>query len=398
MDSAQHPVAIIGGGLAGNAAAISLAQNGWPATVFERDTFPRDKLCGEFLSGESRRMLHQLGCLDEILRYNPPEIREVRFITGSGRRLLVPLSTPALGISRRRLDETLFNHAQASGADMVTGCEIVGIGQGSDGLRLKAHQTDAPEFAINPRLTIGAHGRRSRLDRDMNRPFLKRLDSSIGLKLHHHFCQTNAGATARRELANTTEIYALNGGYCGIALVENDVVNVCMLLKRTAFARIGTSHWPAVMSHLAQQNPALGARLAGLHPANEPVLTVSQMPFSRKEKSQDGILYAGDAAGMIAPLCGDGMAMALQSGISVATLVMRHFETPTKLANATLDTGALHSNWTRDWNRTFQKRIRLGKVLQRLLLSPISAELAVQILNAMPSCVTAKLAALTRGR
>src|SRR5690606_12473915 len=102
-------VSVIGGGLAGTADARKFASGGWPVHIIERDTFPRNKLCGEFLSGESRWLLKELGCLDKLLRHDPPEIRQARFISRRGRILVAQLPTPAIGISRRLLDETLFD-------------------------------------------------------------------------------------------------------------------------------------------------------------------------------------------------------------------------------------------------------------------------------------------------
>src|SRR5690606_4950183 len=117
-DSSGHdsPIVIIGGGLAGSAAGAVLAQHGFAPTIIERDSFPRDKLCGEFLSGESGRLLKSIGCLDELLIHSPPRITTVRFISARGRALDVPLPEPAYGISRQLLDETLFRHAGRSGA------------------------------------------------------------------------------------------------------------------------------------------------------------------------------------------------------------------------------------------------------------------------------------------
>lgn len=404
----QHwPMAVVGGGLAGCAAAARLAHNGWPVLLLERDTFPRDKLCGEFLSGESRALLEQLGCLDAILARGATEIRKVKFVTIKGREVSVPLPVPALGISRRVLDEVLFHHAAACGATALAGWDVVDIvresGPTGSTIRLQMHETTAPRnqpqapaLSFTCDLLMAAYGRRSKLDRQLQRPFLQDLDGSVGIKLHHRIAPGPAGEAAQHALAATTEMYALDGGYCGIAPIENGAVNVCMLLQRRAFARLGTVEWPKVAAFLSKENAALGRRLAGLVPEEGAVpLTVSQMPFSKQEPWRDDMMFVGDAAAMIAPLCGDGMAMALQSGILAADAVQQVAPAGTAFTDG--PKAALRDIWCGAWRQTFRPRLRAGYHLQKALLSPSPAEILAATLKTAPSSVTKYLAKITRG-
>ena len=113
-------VAIAGGGPAGSALAIHLARAGRRVMLFERDRFPRDKLCGEFLSPEARALLLELGCLDEVLASGAVPIRRARFTSVRGRILEFPLPGEGLGISRAALDGILFRQAAASGTRRST--------------------------------------------------------------------------------------------------------------------------------------------------------------------------------------------------------------------------------------------------------------------------------------
>jgi flavin-dependent dehydrogenase len=245
---------------------------------------------------------------------------------------------------------------------------------------------------------IGAYGRRSRTDRDLERPFLDKLESCVGIKLHHRAAPGTAGQQALDDLAHTTEIYGLDGGYCGIARVENDTINVCMLLNGHAFARLRTNEWPQVRAFLSADNPALAQRLDALVPDDAPPITVAQMPFTGKEPAKHGILFIGDTAGMIAPLCGDGMAMALESGIMVAALVQDHLAVcGTGNGHNTAALDQLSQRWQQHWNTRFARRLKLGKALQNIMFRPAPAEVAMAVLKAAPASVPAALARLTRG-
>ncbi len=397
------PVVIIGGGLAGSAAGALLARSGWRVAIIERDTFPRDKMCGEFLSGESGRILKKIGCLKELLRHRPPEITRVRFISTRGRETTVALPEPAYGISRRLLDETLFRHACSLGAAGFTGCEVREINRapnhGPRTLHLASIKSDNALLCpsvLQPALTIAAYGRRTKLDRDLNRPFIKQLDSSIGLKLHHVPVQGSEGRKAVGALLSVTEIYGVNGGYCGLCMVEGRRINVCMLLKRAAFVTIGSARWTDIAAYLTRENPALGKRLLQLKPLDEPVLTVSHMPFGAKEQSIEDMLFVGDAAGMIVPLCGDGQAMALESGVMLAELIMKKFPNPENFDRAFLCESSLQIAWQQQWKQKFDRRVRTGRILQQTLFSPFLGNAAIAVLQHSPHQVRNYLARITR--
>ncbi len=397
-----YPVVIIGGGLAGSAAGAALARSGWKVAIIERDTFPRDKLCGEFLSGESRRLLSQIGCLQDLLQHDPPEIASVRIVPSSGRDLRVQLPEPALGISRRVLDETLFNHACACGADGFTGCEVRELQKTEDASRsLHVRQQMGREVLLrdlSPKLIINAYGRRGKLDHDLQRAFLTRVQASTGFKMHHRIAAGLAGQEAFRELAGVTEIYGLDGGYCGVNLVEQGLVNVCMLLQPRALKHVKSGQWKDIVIFLTRANTALGRRLTGLVPVTDRALSVSGMPFVSKEQATDNCLFIGDAAGMITPFCGDGQAMALESGVRLATMLIRKYDaTAPGFSSADISIGELSREWSRDWERQFGLRLKVGNALQSALFRPGLSSVAISVLRHTPG-VASYLAAITRSR
>lgn len=392
-DVDQYQIVIAGAGPAGSAAAAVLSGAGWRVGLLERDTFPRDKLCGEFLSGESIALLDRIGCLQTIQSYNPPAITQACFISTTGKRLQVDLPQPALGFSRRRLDKILFENACGAGVHGITGCNVRRIrpASGSQSPVINGIMSDGSSRDFDAGLVLAAYGRRSAPDRDLNRPFLRHLDSSLGIKLHH---TAVPGSAALCDLASTTEIYGLSGGYCGISMIEDGLINVCMLLQRHAFAQVGTVQWPEVAKFLNRENAALGRRLAELSPVDEPVQTVSQMPFSMKDQSLDGILFVGDSAGMIAPLCGGGQAMALESGILLAEMIIGQCPTPEQFRPN--EAARLGTHWQQQWKRKFGTRMRIGRYLQSALFNPAAANAAIYLLKVLPFSATAALARATR--
>lgn len=392
VPSAFYPVVIVGAGPAGSALAALLARRGRKVALLERDAFPRDKLCGEFLSGESRRLLREIGCLPQILALNPPEIRQMQFTAPGGARLDVPLPSPALGVSRRELDTILFRHAGACGAETFERSEVESILPGKDAVELTVSQHSGRGGVVRHRiraaLVVGAYGRHSRLDRDLGRLARERR-KFVGFKRHH----TAADARALLELAGCGEVHLFSGGYCGVAEVEKGIVNVCLLIRAERLKRLAPSgEWEELAEALAAGNSSLARRLRSLLPVpDEPALAVAPVPFGIRKRAAGRVLFSGDSAGMIAPLCGDGQAMALESAELLAQLIG-------SVAEDALGREAerVGNEWADRWEGHFRRRLRLGRWLQKAALSPYLAGATLHLLRAIPGSAPI-LARATRG-
>jgi flavin-dependent dehydrogenase len=395
MIKSSVDVAVIGGGPAGSALAALLARGDLRVELLERDTFPRDKLCGEFLSGESQRLLGRLGCLERILELRPPKLERARFTTARGRVVEAPLPDPALGISRRALDVTLFQHASDCGARAAQGTDVVAVTPAASAVRLEVRRRDPDAedpSTVEAAWVVGAHGRRERLDRKLQRRFLERTHPYLGLKRHFRPVVGDRGDALRRELTGWVEVHAFEGGYCGLNFIETGEVNVCMLLEKRAATGLESTRWDAVASHLSCANLHLGKRLAALEPSEDSVHSVGQVPFTPKERGVWPILFVGDAAGVITPLCGDGQAMALESAVMLGSLLL---DAPREATREDWD--EMFRRWDRLWRREFQRRIRLGRALQAILLRCRWADPLVGLVRHTPF-VARYLARATRGR
>lgn len=374
-------VAIVGGGPAGSALAALLARAGRRPVLLERDRFPRQKLCGEFLSMEAQALLRRIGCLDAVRALSPSVITGARFFSPSGRSIEIDLGAQALGLGRLTLDETLFRHAQRSGALAFEGACVTRMDEGAAGVLLEIERTfpdgSRGKHRLRADLVVAAYGRRSGLDRPLERDFLRRRSPFVGYKRRHALLP-GAGAVAA-ELRGKVEIHLFDGGYCGVSVVDGGAVNICLLAEERVFAAAGRDP----IAPLAHLSPSLRGRMSALRPDGKP-LAAARLTFTAKEPSSGSILFIGDAAGMIAPLCGDGQAMALESAVLLGELLSRS------------DGENLPELWDDLWRRRFAARLRIGHWLQALLLRPRAAEAVVRVLKACPF-LAKPLLAKTRG-
>jgi flavin-dependent dehydrogenase len=181
-------------------------------------------------------------------------------------------------------------------------------------------------------------------------------------------------------LPGRIELNVFPGGYCGLSEIEDGTANLGLLVRESIFQAVGGVGPAAVdnfVAWLRRQNPRLDAWLGQACRLQERWLSVAQIPFSPKEAVVGDVLLAGDAAGVIAPLAGDGIAMALRCGGLAADHVLRYLD-------GNLSAAELRQNYAARWAHEFGARMRLGRVLQPLLMHPRVAGLALRLLRLAP--------------
>ncbi len=283
----MRPV-IVGGGPAGSAAAIVLAQAGAAPLVLERSTGPHDKVCGDFLSGEAGAMLDRLGVGPDRLGAVP--VKWVRLVRG-GQSVTAPLPFPAWSVSRRVLDEALLQRAAACGAEVVRGETIRAVQ--SDGTIERAVGGVIRGTVF---LATGKHDLRGSA-----RPRDRRM---VGFKTYVRLAQAQFDA-----LAGGVEIVLLPGGYAGLQNVEDGRTVLCWL------ARGGDAR--ACLAH-----PHVAARLEGASAMPDRLLSVAGMPYGFLAPPAD-FFRLGDQAAVIPSFAGAGVAIALISGAAAAEGYLR---------------------------------------------------------------------------
>nr|PZN34249.1 MAG: monooxygenase [Chloroflexota bacterium] len=373
----MRDIIVIGAGPAGSSLAHALARRGWDVLLVERDTFPRHKVCGEFLSPESQASLSALGLLDTVAGLAPTTMRAATLTAASGRSLRVALPGDAWGVSRFALDAALARAAETAGATLRTATYALEMEVSEVGarVRLRAGGEMRVEHARAAVVACGRHparGLRARPPRAAHK-------TGVGVKCHI------AGIAARPEV----ELYLFEGGYAGLAPVGGGLVNLCLLVSREAFRRAGGDP-RAVIAALGRWNPALGERLAGGQIVSETLVSVAPVDTGDEPAPWHGAARLGDAAAMIPPLCGDGMAMALRAAELCAPLA-------DALLGGRITLGAWEAAYRSAWRREFGPRLRAARVLQAALVRPPLAELCLRAGALVPPLARAVVHA-TRGR
>ncbi|WP_127534511.1 NAD(P)/FAD-dependent oxidoreductase, partial [Paenibacillus kobensis] len=157
----MHDVIVVGAGIAGASMACAMSAQGWDTVLLDRHSFPRAKVCGEFLSPESRHSLAALGlgAVLEVLHPAPCAVTRVRLSAGGGRPLELPLPAPAHSVSRYALDYALQREAERRGAQVRTGVTVRTIERSALGWRVGVRSREHGEAVLEARAVIGAWGR-----------------------------------------------------------------------------------------------------------------------------------------------------------------------------------------------------------------------------------------------
>ncbi|MGH2522843.1 MAG: NAD(P)/FAD-dependent oxidoreductase [Anaerolineales bacterium] len=363
-------VAVVGGGPAGSSAAIVLAGLGARVALLESKTYPHDKLCGEFLSPECAGLLDRLGVLPALHCLNPVSIETVCLTTPDGTLWETRLPGTALGLSRRALDATLAERATAAGAEVRQATTVTNIcGNLREGFEMMTRSTHG-EASVRARAVIAAHGKRAALDRALNRRFLQKRQPFVALKAHFH----------GPPLPGRIELHAFSGGYCGMSEFEGGLANVCLLAHESIFrqaAAPGPVRLNAFIGWMQSQNARLGSWLSRARRVDPEWLSIGQVPFGDKRPVVNDVLMAGDAAGLIAPLAGDGIAMALRGGALAAAHVARFLQ-------GQFAADELCGGYASAWRREFAPRLRLGRFLQIFMLRPRWLSFGLRLIRAVP--------------
>ncbi len=302
----MRPPLIIGGGPAGAAAAALIAAAGRPVTLVERNAGPTDKLCGDFLSGAA---IGALGALDlDPLTMGAMPVRTIRLVH---RRTVAEtaLPFPAMGLSRRSLDEALLCLAERRGATILRGQTVRGVERSSSGLTART-VTGGPLSADIVFLATGKHDLRN-----LARP--PRPDGLLGLKMYYDLAPDQRAA-----LHGCIELLLVRGGYAGLQLVEQNRAVLCLLLPAARYRRAG-GRWDSLLDSLAGDAPLLTRRLSGATPCLDRPLAIAGTPYGHLHRSArqapPDLFRLGDQACVVPSLAGDGMAIALQSAMAATS-------------------------------------------------------------------------------
>lgn len=354
----QIQTAIIGGGLAGLTSAIHLLQKGYKVTVFEKNAYPKHKVCGEFISNEILPYWESIGV--NIQELKPTTITETIISLPNGKQLNSKLPMGGFGISRYTLDHYLAQKVIALGGEIIQ-ITIENITFHNNLFQI----TSSNGKTYYSTIALGCFGKRSNLDIHLKRNFIQKKSPWLAVKAHY------SGDFP----IDLVTLHNFEGGYCGVSKVENDQINICYLVQFEVFKKF--KNIEEFQINVLYQNPHLKHILEQSKMVFDKPLTISQISFEKKSQEENHVLMLGDSAGLIHPLCGNGMAMAVHSAKIASECVVSFLE-----GKQTRD--EMEQNYAKQWNQTFQKRLQTGKQLSKLLLNQSMSQILMKLLLTFP--------------
>ncbi|UJH91611.1 NAD(P)/FAD-dependent oxidoreductase [Antarcticibacterium sp. 1MA-6-2] len=352
-------IAIVGGGLAGLTAAIHLASAGYLPVVFEKNTFPHHKVCGEYLSLEIFPYLNSLEI--DLNSLNPVLIDTLNYSTPSGKLIKTALPLGGVGLSRYALDQFFSIMAKERGVSIIHET-VTDISFESNEHIIT---TESDRFAAD--IVLGAYGKRSLIDKKLNRKFIEKKTDWLAVKAHYELVDYPE---------EVVSLHNFKGGYCGLSKTETGAINVCYLATYKSFKNYKNPQ--VYQEEVLRKNIHLKSFFSQAKPLFEKDITIAQISFDNKSHIEDHILMLGDAAALIHPLCGNGMAMAIHSGKLAAELIVEH------LKKEQYNRLKLEKIYLREWKKIFSGRIRTGRVLQKILLNSGLAEASQTAIKLFP--------------
>lgn len=356
----ESEVIIIGGGLAGLTAAIHLSKKGIPVVLFEKESFPHHKVCGEYVSKEILPYFEQLEI--PLWEIAPMEINRLLFSTASGKSMEANLPLGGLGLSRYAFDDLLYREALKNKVEVVK-ATVVSMKFSTEKFEL----TTSENKKFKAKVVLGAFGKRSNLDKELKRSFFQKQAPWLAVKSHY-----------KKEGFPTdlVGLHSFKGGYCGLSKTETGAVNACYLATYKSFK--AHKNPEKFKKNVLEKNPILAEFFFEATPIFEHPLTIAQVSFNKKNSVENHILMLGDAAGLLHPLSGNGMAIAIHSAKIASETVLKY------ISNPSFEREQMEKEYAKQWDYHFQSRIETGKRLQKILLNDNLAAISHSLISKMP--------------
>ncbi|PRY89912.1 NAD(P)/FAD-dependent oxidoreductase [Mongoliibacter ruber] len=350
----NYEIIVIGGGLGGLTAAHQLAKAGREVLVIEKKAYPFHRVCGEYISNEVQDFLKLEGLFPDHL--NPTAITQFELGSIKGNLAKMPLDLGGFGISRYTLDEFIYTKCQKVGAEFMLQVQVEEVQYHKEADRFEVLLSDGKKLSC--KFLIGAFGKRSKIDKHLERDFMQQRSPFIGVKYH-----------IKTEFdADKVALYNFEGGYCGINQIEEGKFNLCYLGNSKQLKKYGSIS--SLEENILCKNPQLNSLFKNSDFLFEKPEVINEISFEPKPLIENHIMMIGDAAGLITPLCGNGMAMAIHSGKILSECILTFSERK-----------EIESQYLSEWNRNFKSRLWVGRKVQWLFGSNAFSEMTVSLIK-----------------
>ncbi len=372
MESNEHTYdcAIIGGGLAGLCLAIQLSKLNHSVVLFEKNEYPFHKVCGEYVSNESWDFLESLGL--PLSTMNLPKINQLGISSTKGFMLEAPLNMGGFGISRFTLDYELSLLAKQIGVTIFENCKVNDVKEINDTYSINTSKG----FYVS-KIVCGSYGKHSPVLID--KPIKQITANYIGVKYH---IKGNFNDSK-------IELHNFKDGYCGISKIDNNTYCLCYLTTSKNLQN-SNNDIKQLEKNVLMKNPFLKTYFTESEFLFDKPLTVSQVTFNKKNTYSNGVFLLGDAAGAIAPLCGNGMSMGMRASKLLTHILDIYLKKKITKAEAIV-------LYKTQWDKHFSSRIKAGYYLQQVLGKNAVTHLSLKFLNVAPRLFQ-KLISLTHGQ
>lgn len=363
-------IIVIGGGPAGCAAAIDLCRRGYKVILCDQAKFPRDKVCGEFISPAADPILDRLGILERIEALNPKRLKGVAISSYEGEELAIEYPylpgltgrPTSLSVPRFKLDEMFIEEARRVGVEVREQHKVTDFLMDDNSVAgVEGWDENKTSFSIRAPLVIDAGGRNSLSLKKFNLKKEPVGGTKIALAAHWQ------GA---RLADDYCYMHVSLPGYTGISSVGNDLSNVVLVVPRNCMngEKPDQFYLDSMMKNSQRRKILEGAKCI------EPVRGVESLAFSVKPVPCGGLLMVGDAMGFIDPFTGEGIYLSLRSS---------------EIAAEVADEAFRKSDWSRDAlkvyeirrKKEFDKKFLLSRILQKLIYNRFFCDRVVGVLK-----------------
>ena len=348
-------ILIIGGGPAGSTTALYLSQLGFDITLVEKKNFPREVLCGEFLSKEVTDVLKDLNLFDDFLALKPNKLNSFHAIDESGIELKSDLNFDAYAMKRSVLDLFLLNKARSKNVRVLQPAEVISIIKTSSDFISLIEEDKGNKYQIKSRLVIAAYGKQNILDKKLGRDFVNKKSNLNGVKFHLPINML------RDSFSNEIRIYTDEELYCGMNQVSDTEMTVCFLENRKQSKIPSRERLIEVIKSNSHFQKAFSEDAVDYIRTTN-IYGTGNIYFGKREVVENGIVMVGDSARVIAPLAGDGIGMAMESSKLLFDIIKEY-----NFDDSNRD--KIYSLYRKQYEKIFHRRLTTAKIIQGIILN-----------------------------